>query len=109
MGWSDTGCYGGEIKTPNLDALAAEGLRFTQFYNCARCCPTRASLLTGLYPHMAGVGHMTKDDHRPGYHGELNDHCLTIGQVMRTAGYRTYAVGKWHVARDIKPDGPKYD
>jgi arylsulfatase len=109
MGWSDIGCYGSEIKTPNLDGLAGEGLRFSQFYNCARCCPTRASLLTGLYPHMAGVGHMTSDNHRPGYHGELNGRCLTIGEVMRPAGYRTYAVGKWHVARDIKPDGPKYD
>jgi arylsulfatase A-like enzyme len=109
MGWSDLGCYGSEIETPNLDRLAAKGLRFTQFYNGARCCPTRASLLTGLYAHMAGVGHMTADNHRPGYRGELNDRCLTIGEVMRPAGYRTYAVGKWHVARDIKPDGPKYD
>ena len=109
MGWSDIGCYGSEIKTPNLDALAGEGLRFTQFYNCARCCPTRASLLTGLYPHMAGVGHMTADNHRPGYHGELNERCRTIAEVMRPAGYRTYAVGKWHVARDTKPEGPKYD
>ena len=109
MGWSDIGCYGGEIKTPNLDALAAKGLRFTQFYNCARCCPTRASLLTGLYPHTAGVGHMTSNDHRPGYQGELNQRCLTIAEAVRPAGYRTYAVGKWHVVRDIKPDGPKYD
>ena len=61
MGFSDLGCYGGEIRTPNLDALAAGGLRFTQFYNTARCCPTRASLLTGLYPHQAGVGHMMED------------------------------------------------
>ena len=61
MGYSDIGCYGGEINTPNLDALAANGLRFTQFYNTARCCPTRASLLTGLYPHQAGIGHMTSD------------------------------------------------
>jgi len=109
MGWSDLGCYGSEIKTPNLDALAAEGLRFTQFYNCARCCPTRASLLTGLYPHMAGVGHMTADNHRPGYHGELNERCLTIAEAVHPAGYRTYMVGKWHVARDIQPAGPKYD
>ncbi|MEI6235902.1 MAG: sulfatase-like hydrolase/transferase, partial [Planctomycetota bacterium] len=58
LGYSDLGCYGGEIKTPNIDALAANGLRFTQFYNCARCCPSRASLLTGLYPHQAGVGLM---------------------------------------------------
>jgi arylsulfatase len=109
MGWSDLGCYGSEIKTPNLDALAAKGLRFTQFYNCARCCPTRASLLTGLYPHSAGVGHMTSNDHRAGYQGELNQQCLTIAEVLHPAGYRTYAVGKWHVVRNIKPDGPKYD
>jgi arylsulfatase len=109
MGWSDLGCYGGEIKTPNLDALAAKGLRFTQFYNCARCCPTRASLLTGLYPHTAGVGHMTSDNHQAGYQGELNQRCLTIAEAVRPAGYRTYMVGKWHVVRDIKPDGPKYD
>ena len=59
MGYSDIGCYGGEIKTPNLDLLASNGLRFTQFYNTSRCCPTRASILTGLYPHQAGIGHMT--------------------------------------------------
>ena len=67
MGFSDIGCYGGEIATPNLDALAANGLRFTQFYNTARCCPTRASLLTGLYPHQAGIGHMMEDKGKPGY------------------------------------------
>ena len=61
MGFSDIGCYGSEIQTPNLDSLAAHGVRFTQFYNTARCCPTRASLLTGLYPHEAGVGHMMED------------------------------------------------
>src|SRR5688500_7953797 len=74
MGFSDLGCYGGEIATPNLDRLAAGGLRFTQFYNTARCCPTRASLLTGLYPHQAGVGHMMEDHGEafPGYRGSLN-------------------------------------
>ena len=61
LGWSDLGCYGGEIRTPNLDSLAADGLRFTQFYTCTRCCPSRASLLTGLYPHQAGIGLMTSD------------------------------------------------
>ena len=61
MGFSDLGCYGSEIATPNLDALAKNGLRFTQFYNTARCCPTRASLLTGLHPHQAGIGHMMED------------------------------------------------
>lgn len=109
MGYSDIGCYGSEIHTPNLDRLAARGLRFTQFYNTARCCPTRASLLTGLYPHQAGVGHMTEDKQLEGYQGELNRHCATIAEVLRPAGYRTYAVGKWHVARNLKPDGQNYD
>src|SRR4051812_10886450 len=73
MGFSDIGCYGSEIPTPNLDALAKDGLRFTQFYNTARCCPSRATLLTGLYAHQAGVGHMVEDDKLPGYRGRLND------------------------------------
>ncbi|MCY3680627.1 MAG: sulfatase-like hydrolase/transferase, partial [Gemmatimonadetes bacterium] len=72
MGYSDIGCYGGEIHTPNLDRLAANGLRFTQFYNTARCCPTRASLLTGLHPHQASVGHMMDDREYEGYRGDLN-------------------------------------
>src|SRR5437016_12207084 len=109
MGFSDLGCYGSEIRTPNLDRLAANGLRFTQFYNTARCCPTRASLLTGLYPHQAGVGHMTEDKGREGYQGELNGRCVTIAEALKPAGYRSYAVGKWHVARNVKQDGPKYD
>ncbi|MHB1562018.1 MAG: sulfatase-like hydrolase/transferase, partial [Isosphaeraceae bacterium] len=80
MGFSDLGCYGGEIRTPNLDALAAGGLRFTQFYNTGRCCPTRASLLTGLYPHQAGIGHMMTDKgpRFPGYRGDLRPNCPTI-------------------------------
>lgn len=97
MGYSDIGCYGGEIATPNLDRLAANGLRFTRFYNTARCCPTRASLLTGLYPHQAGIGHMMNDDQQPGYRGDLNANCPTLAEVLRPAGYRTYAAGKWHV------------
>jgi len=109
MGFSDLGCYGGEIHTPNLNSLAAGGLRFTQFYNCARCCPTRASLMTGLYPHQAGVGHMTEDSGFDSYRGELNDRCVTIAEALRLAGYRTYMVGKWHVARDTARDGPKHD
>src|SRR5256712_4287085 len=75
MGFSDLACYGSEISTPNLDRLAKGGLRFTQFYNTARCCPTRASLLTGLYPHQAGVGHMMGDYGVPGYRGDLNKQC----------------------------------
>ena len=105
MGFSDLGCYGGEIQTPNLDALAQNGIRFTQFYNMARCCPTRASLLTGLYPHQAGVGHMTDDRGRDGYRGTLNRQCVTLAEVMRSADYRTYMCGKWHVVHDIRPNG----
>jgi arylsulfatase A-like enzyme len=97
MGFSDIGCYGGEIETPNLDTLARNGVRFTQFYNTARCCPTRASLLSGLYPHQAGVGHMMEDRGHDGYRGTLNRQCATIAEVLKTAGYRNYAVGKWHV------------
>ncbi|HXD89295.1 MAG TPA: arylsulfatase [Urbifossiella sp.] len=109
MGFSDIGCYGGEIATPNLDALAAGGLRFTQFYNTARCCPTRASLLTGLYPHQAGVGHMMEDKGKPGYRGDLNNSCRTIPEVLKSAGYRSYAVGKWHVTRFAAAAGPKHN
>lgn len=109
MGYSDVGCYGGEIQTPTLDGLAAGGLRFTQFYNTGRCCPTRAALLTGLYPHQAGVGHMMEDRGHDGYRGDLNRRCVTIAEALRPAGYGTYAVGKWHVTRHIQPDGPKHN
>jgi arylsulfatase A-like enzyme len=97
MGFSDIGAYGGEINTPNLDQLAANGLRFTQFYNTARCCPTRASLLTGLYPQQAGVGHMLEDRGTPGYQGDLSKHAVTIAEVLKSAGYSTYMSGKWHL------------
>ena len=107
MGYSDIGCYGGEIKTPNLDKLAANGLRFTQFYNTGRCCPTRASLLTGLYPHQAGIGHMTGDYGLPQYQGFLNQKCVTIAEALKPAGYRTYLSGKWHVTPKIAHDAPK--
>ena len=109
MGFSDLGCYGGEVDTPNLNALAAGGLRFTQFYNTARCCPTRASLMTGLYQHQAGVGHMMGDRGSPGYRGDLNDRCVTIAEVMKLAGYGTYMAGKWHVTPHVKPEGPKHN
>lgn len=104
MGYSDIGCYGGEIQTPNLDRLAANGLRFTQFYNAGRCCPTRASLLTGLYAHQTGIGHMTSENEQlrfdlgyPGYRGYLNRSCVTIAEALKPAGYRTLMTGKWHV------------
>ena len=104
MGFSDIGCYGGEIPTPNLDALAQQGLRFTQFYNTARCSPTRASLLTGLHPHQAGMGILAEDpgqkaapDAAPGYTRFLNRKCITLAEALKPAGYHTYMAGKWHL------------
>ena len=101
MGYSDLGCYGSSIETPNLDSLAANGLRFTDFHNATRCCPTRASLLTGLYPHQAGVGAMTDDEGKPGYRGKLNEDCVTIAEVLKPAGYATLMTGKWHVGEGL--------
>lgn len=109
MGYSDLGCYGGEIQTPQLDSLASHGIRYTQFYNTARCCPTRASLLTGLYPHQAGVGHMMEDKGLPGYTGNLNNSCRTMAEVLKSGGYLNYAVGKWHVTRHTGAAGPKHN
>ena len=100
MGYSDIGCYGGEIETPHLDALAAGGVRFTQFYNAGRCCPTRAALLTGLYQHQAGIGHMTQDYGLPAYRGALNRNCVTIAEALQSADYFTAITGKWHVGSD---------
>ena len=101
MGYSDLGCFGGEISTPNLDRLAEEGMRFSQMYNTARCCPSRASLLTGLNPHQTGVGHMGNNiEGEPSYQGYLNNRCVTIAEVLRDAGYRTGISGKWHCGSD---------
>ncbi len=99
MGYSDIGAYGAEIiQTPNLDRLAENGIRMTQFYNASRCCPTRASLLTGLYPHQAGMGTMVHGvESLPAYQGYLNKHCVTIAEAMKAAGYKSYISGKWHV------------
>jgi arylsulfatase len=105
MGFSDLGCYGSGINTPNLDKLASEGVRFTQFYNGARCCPTRASLMSGLYAHQAGIGHMMEDHGKPGYRGNLNRNCATIAEVMKANGYNTMMCGKWHLTHFAKPDG----
>jgi arylsulfatase len=101
VGWSDLGCYGGEIPTPHLDALAAGGVRFTQFYNCARCSPTRASLITGLYPHQAGMGWLDNkvEPKSRGFHGKLLPRCVTIAEVLQEAGYFTAMTGKWHMGQ----------
>lgn len=105
LGYSDLGCYGSEISTPNLDRLANNGLRFTQFYNAGRSCPTRSSLLTGLYPHQAGVGRMTFDQHMPGYRGNMTHNGVTMAEVLSQAGYETGAIGKWHVGETpLRPD-----
>lgn len=101
MGYSDIGCYGGEINTPNLDALAAGGARLTQFYNTARCSPSRASLMTGLHPHQTGIGILNYDDAPDGYPGTLNGSCVTIAEALQAGGYRSYLSGKWHLASDI--------
>ncbi|MAN36422.1 MAG: arylsulfatase [Opitutae bacterium] len=109
MGWSDIGCYGSEIETPNLDRLAKNGLRFTQFYNTGRCCPTRATLLTGTYAHQAGIGHMMNDRGLPGYKGDLGNDVRTIAEVMKTADYSTYLSGKWHVTPKIRPGDSQHN
>jgi arylsulfatase len=113
MGYSDIGAYGGEVHTPNLDHLAKDGLKFTQFYNTARCCPTRASLLTGLYPHQTGIGHMTNppnsDGHDmglPAYRGFLNRNNVTIAELLKEAGYNTYMSGKWHLGMEKEDQWP---
>lgn len=111
MGYSDIGCYGGDIITPNLDSLAEGGVRYTHFYNTARCCPARASLMTGLYPHQAGMGWMTVANlGTDGYAGDLNDRCRTIAECLKPAGYSTYMSGKWHLTYDkyFAPDSPNH-
>lgn len=107
MGYFDIGCYGGVINTPVLDGLAENGLRYTQFYNTARCCPSRAALLTGIYQHQAGIGHMVNTSGNDIYGGDLSKNAVTIAEVLKTAGYSTYMSGKWHVtpyiANEVNP------
>ena len=110
MGYSDIGIFGSEIKTPNIDLLGKKGAIFTQFYNAGRCCPSRASLLTGMYPHQAGMGGMVNtgdyDRNNTGsYQGFLNVNTPTIAEELKKNGYNTYMTGKWHVG-EKKPDWP---
>lgn len=106
LGFSDLGCYGGEIETPTLDSLATNGIRLAQFYNTPRCSPSRASMLTGLHPHQTGIGILTSDDRPRGYSGSLNDQCVTLAEVLGNGGYQTYLSGKWHVSSSHRsPNG----
>jgi len=108
MGYSDVGCFGSEIKTPNIDRLAQNGLSFTHFYNTGRCSPTRASLLTGLYPHQAGMGHLSTENYKElGYVDDLSKNAVTLAEVFKQAGYATYMTGKWHIAKNLKKEGDK--
>jgi len=113
LGYSDLGCYGGEIDTPNIDSLAAGGVRFESFYNSARCCPSRASLMTGLYPPQAGIASFTtrNPDRRrgPAYLGRLNENCVTLAEVLKPAGYGCYYVGKWHLHNKTGPTQRGFD
>lgn len=106
LGFSDLGCYGSEIRTPNLNALAAQGVRLTNFHNTPRCSPSRASLLTGLHPHQAGMGILANDDSADGgYRGKLNDRCWTAAEILRSVGYATAVRGKWHLTPSVRtPD-----
>ena len=107
LGYSDLGCYGSKIETPNIDKLAKNGIRFSTFYNGARCCPSRASLLTGLYAHQAGIGHMTEDRGLPAYSGDISDNAVTIAEVLKEEDYFTAMAGKWHITKHTKADDPK--
>ena len=102
MGFSDLGSFGGEINTPHLDRLASEGVRFSQFYNTARCSPSRASLLTGRHPHETGIGVLTEDDRPEGYAGELLADVPTVAERLKERGYATCLSGKWHLTNSMQ-------
>lgn len=104
LGFSDLGCYGSSIETPNLDALAAGGLRFTHFYNTGRCWPTRSSMLTGVYPHQAQMAMTQGPDAPPAYRGQVPPHIPLLSETLGAAGYRCYHSGKWHIGRDHPMD-----
>ena len=107
MGFSDLGCYGSEINTPNIDSLAENGIKFMNFKNCGRSCPSRASLLTGRYQHQVGMGWMTAvDEHREGYRGQISNKYPTIAEILNKSGYKTYMSGKWHLTVDGSLDKP---
>jgi arylsulfatase A-like enzyme len=112
MGFSDIGCFGSEISTPNLDKLAARGMRMDQFYNNPRCCPSRASIMTGLYPHQVGMGMMADVDYGrypfPAYAGDLSPRSLTLAEGLKSVGYKTAMVGKWHLTPD-KPEAGQHN
>lgn len=99
MGYSDIGAFGGSAQTPVLDEMAKKGLKMTNFYNASRCCPTRASLMTGLFQHQAGVGDMVNTRPQPAYQGYLNQNCVTIAEALKAGGYATYMAGKWHIGQ----------
>ena len=115
-GYSDVGAFGSEIATPNIDTLAREGVRFSDFHVTASCSPTRSMLLTGVDNHRNGVGNMPEtmpDEHlgKPGYSGVLNDNAITVASLLRDAGYHTYITGKWHLGKtpDTLPDNRGFD
>jgi arylsulfatase A-like enzyme len=102
LGFSDLGCYGGEIATPNLDRLGRAGVRMSSFYNTARCSPSRASLLTGRHPHETGIGILTGDGRPEGYPGTLSPEVPTMAELLSDMGYRTCLTGKWHLSSDVR-------
>ena len=111
VGYADLGCYGSEIRTPHLDALAGRGIRYTNFHSAPMCSPTRASLLTGLLPHAAGVGTVAHSDAGfPGYAMELAENTATMAEILRDHGWATYMVGKWHLSKDSDQNdaGPRH-